>query len=177
MFWRMFLYWNLCNDLMIRLGPSFGGRLWQKDIFVTSYQGYNSCQASTVNPCFNPFHIVCFGRKSLHTGHSQEGWVDIWFLLRKYICMDYLDSSVREGSLFIHSFICLFTSVGTYGCLLHFRLYSDTAFRVYCSNCSSFGHWELFLFPHEAFWRNPVSDVFILFYGFRTFNLTDILES
>lgn len=74
---------------------------------------------------------------------------------------------VRKGYVcslpFLYSIICI--SVNSGALILHFNLQSNTALFYY-SDCSSFGHWELFQLVLVSFGNAPM---FLFFEYFLTF--------
>lgn len=113
------------------------------------------------------FYPVPFGRKSPSTAHT-------W---RQELCSTSLRIYINDlkfctGDLsiplpFIYSIIYLNTntriSFYTLGC-------NPTLLNFFCSNCSSFGFWELFQLVSVFFWHNPTAlsfEIFLIFWHYK----------
>lgn len=85
------------------------------------------------------------------------------------ICMIYLEffcggiCFFSINYLYIHSII-IYISMGSWIFMVYFGLHSTST--IFCSNCSSFGHWELFPSTSVSLWHNLTNVVCFCLFNF-----------
>ena len=134
-------------------GTYYQHDLWLLMLTLVMFAKFLHCEVTLLSP----FYSVLFGRKSLCGAHTYGvGLLCSPSLKVQYLhkLFEILHWSFVSSPLFIYLFTHLFLSVRTQQYLFYTLSYNTVLLSLfYCSNCSSFDHWELFQLASRTFWH------------------------